>query len=119
MQDADAYPLGSMLSGGLDSSSIACTARKLMVEGKGYSENAESKLHTFSAVFENVSASDESFYIDSVLRKGNFEPHFLIADKISPFGRSGKDHLASGRSDPSRQLVHKLESLQGREIKGR
>lgn len=76
-------PIGSMLSGGLDSSSVACVARELMLNDKTYS-NGKSKLHTFSAIFEKVEKSDESFYINSVLRKGNFEPHYLIADQESP-----------------------------------
>lgn len=79
-----AYPVGSMLSGGLDSSSIACTARELMMKSSAQAEKGESKLHTFSAVFEDVAESDESFYIDAVLKKGNFEPHFLVADHYSP-----------------------------------
>ncbi len=79
-----AYPIGSMLSGGIDSSSVACTARKIMLEGNGHYQYKESKLHTFSAIFENVPESDESFYINSVLRQGNFEPHFLKADQVSP-----------------------------------
>lgn len=78
-----AYSVGSMLSGGLDSSSIACTARKLMVESGG-ENTADDELHTFSAIFEDVPKSDESSYIDSVLNKGNFAPHFLIADQFSP-----------------------------------
>lgn len=77
-----AFPLGSMLSGGLDSSSIACTARKIMLEGG--SENRNSDIHTFSAVFEKVEKSDESFYINAVLKQGNFTPHYLKADQISP-----------------------------------
>ncbi len=79
-----AYPIGSMLSGGLDSSSIACTAHNLMAEASHQSRNGQSKLHTFSAVFEEVTKSDESFYINAVLKSGSYEPHFIKADQVSP-----------------------------------
>jgi asparagine synthase (glutamine-hydrolysing) len=73
-----AFPVGSMLSGGLDSSSIACVARKLLVE-KG-----ESQLYTFSAVFDKVTQCDERCFQNAVLAQGNLEPHRLHADQVSP-----------------------------------
>ena len=78
-----AYPLGSALSGGLDSSSIACTARSLLIEKNCL------PLKVFSAVFpsyrgQGESNIDESYYIDRVLASGGFEPHYVQADKISP-----------------------------------
>jgi asparagine synthase (glutamine-hydrolysing) len=73
-----AHPIGTMLSGGLDSSSVTCVARKLMAE-KG-----EGPLFTFSAVFDTVTESDERSYIEAVLAQGNMEPHFLHADRVSP-----------------------------------
>lgn len=78
------YPIGSMLSGGMDSSSVACTARKLMLEKEANLQSGQTKLHTFSAVFEKTAKSDESFYINAVLRQGDFEPHILKADSVSP-----------------------------------
>lgn len=77
-----AFPVGSALSGGLDSSSIACTARNIMAQdGK--------RLHTFSAVFPNLPeperrVADESRWIDSVLASGGFEPHRVEADQLTP-----------------------------------
>jgi asparagine synthase (glutamine-hydrolysing) len=73
-----AFPVGSMLSGGLDSSSITCMAREL------YSDNENSKIHTFSAIHEQVTECDERFYQDAVLAKGGLEPHRLNTDGISP-----------------------------------
>jgi asparagine synthase (glutamine-hydrolysing) len=70
---------GTMLSGGLDSSSITCTARKIMDD-----EGITAKLPTFSAVFDEVKESDERIYIDTVLNKGGYEPHYSHADQISP-----------------------------------
>lgn len=79
------FTIGTMLSGGLDSSSVACTARKLMIENAVNLQHQNNEIHTFSAVFEKVAKSDESYYINSVLEQGNFKPHFLKGDEVSPF----------------------------------
>lgn len=73
-----AHRVGSMLSGGLDSSSITCTARKIL------SENGTESLPTFSAVFDEVPESDERDYINAVLAQGGTVKHYLHGDKISP-----------------------------------
>ncbi len=74
-----AFPVGSTLSGGLDSSSVACTASRFL---------SDAKLHTFSAVFPNVvkidPRIDEREYMDAVLASGAFEPHFVRADEARP-----------------------------------
>jgi len=73
-----AFPVGSLLSGGLDSSSVACTARALRApEGGG-------PLHTFSAVFDDVPVCDEHCFIDAVLAGGGFEAHYVRGDRLSP-----------------------------------
>ena len=75
-----AYPIGAMLSGGLDSSSIVgVAAKKLGAERKS--------LHTFSAVFDTVQKSDERPFIDAVISKYDpfLLPHVLRADTVSPF----------------------------------
>jgi asparagine synthase (glutamine-hydrolysing) len=74
-----AYPVGSTLSGGLDSSSIACVARDLLAaEGKD-------PLHTYSAVYQNAPDADESQYINAVIDQGKVTPHILHLDTQSPF----------------------------------
>lgn len=70
--------VGSTLSGGLDSSSVASVARNLLVEG------GRGDVHTFSAVFDDVKESDEREYIDAVLNGGGMIPHFVYADRLSP-----------------------------------
>lgn len=70
--------VGSTLSGGLDSSSVASVARNLLVAG------GKGRLHAFSAVFDDVKASDEREYIDAVLEGGGMIPHFIHADRLSP-----------------------------------
>jgi asparagine synthase (glutamine-hydrolysing) len=70
---------GSMLSGGLDSSSIAAMAGHLMAEaGRG-------PLATFSAVFDEVPRSNERTFIEASVRKCGFAPSFLEADRCNPF----------------------------------
>lgn len=77
-----AFPVGAMLSGGLDSSSIACTARLLNKEGAGR------ELHTFSGVFPSLAdiapESDERRYQKAVTSLGGFVAHDVVADAVSP-----------------------------------
>lgn len=78
-----AYPVGSTLSGGLDSSSVACMARTLLTTP------GRPRLHTFSATFPDLPPSDlrsidEREYVEAVLALGGFEPHYVRADRLSP-----------------------------------
>ena len=68
--------IGSMLSGGLDSSSITCLARKLLPK--------KQQLPTFSAIFKQVSECDERQFIDKVLERDGYQPHFLYGDLRTP-----------------------------------
>lgn len=78
-----AFPVGSTLSGGLDSSSVCCLASiALSTQGK--------HLETFSAIFPDAPKCDETHYINEVLSKGDMNPHFIRADKVSPFGEIDK-----------------------------
>ena len=77
-----AFPVGSTLSGGLDSSSIACTARNLL-------STVGKQLHTFSAIFPNLPKSalaqiDERYYMDAVKSMGEIQPHDIRADLLNP-----------------------------------
>ncbi len=65
-------PVGYCLSGGLDSSSIVCTADKLLA-GKGVEQ------HTISSCFENPEY-DEQEYIDEVVRSTSVTPHKVFPD---------------------------------------
>jgi asparagine synthase (glutamine-hydrolysing) len=82
-----AFPIGAALSGGLDSSAIACIARRQRTE----------KLHTFSLIFPGLPAEDrkvidERPQIQAVLDSGGFEPHFIEADRISPMWQADRMH---------------------------
>lgn len=71
-------PVGSTLSGGLDSSSVACVARELL-QGNG-----DGRLHTFSAIFPGLPRADELRLINAVLRDGKVVAHHVRADVIDP-----------------------------------
>ncbi|MFG6099674.1 lasso peptide isopeptide bond-forming cyclase [Leptothoe sp. ISB3NOV94-8A] len=73
-----AFPVGSHLSGGLDSSSVSCVARKILSETTGET------LHTFSNIFDTVKECDERSYIDEVLKQGGYTPHYIHADTFGP-----------------------------------
>jgi len=72
----DVNPVGSTLSGGLDSSAVACTADHL--------NETQEPVHTFSQVFDDVTECDEREYIEAVLDHGNFESHYLAGDRDGP-----------------------------------
>ena len=77
-----AFPVGSMLSGGLDSSSIVCVARNLIAADSG------SRLSTFSAVFPSLAdlqpKTNERPYMEAVIAQGGLEPEFVPADNLCP-----------------------------------
>ena len=73
-----AFPRGSHLSGGLDSSAVTCTARTLL-DGSG-----EGEWHVFSNIFDDVPECDERPYINTVLAQGGYVPHYIHADRSSP-----------------------------------
>jgi asparagine synthase (glutamine-hydrolysing) len=74
-----AFPLGTMLSGGLDSSSIACVAHELA------GNRAGGNLHTFSVVFNQVKNSDERQFIEKIQASRKFKTHFITGDESTPF----------------------------------
>lgn len=94
-----AYPVLTMLSGGMDSSSITCTAAMI---GR---ERAGQTCHTFSAVFEDVPESDERQFISAVLRDyDELRPHYLYADRESPM--NDRVLISSCQESPSFGNAH-------------
>lgn len=78
-----AFKKGFALSGGLDSSSIVCSARKMIPE------NEDHPFHTFSAIFpslpeEALQRIDERQYMESILSLKGFVPNFVRVDDVSP-----------------------------------
>jgi len=92
-----AGPVGADLSGGLDSSAVACVARDDLA-GSG-----RSPLHAFSYRFGRAPESDERAYAAAVLNQGGFTPHWLSGDNRGPlsdldtiYGSVVDDYLVSG-----------------------
>ena len=78
------FPVGTTLSGGLDSSAIACEARRCL----GQRADAPA-LHSFSLVFPSASPKelaliDERSYQDCVIRDGGLHAHRVRGDLLSP-----------------------------------
>lgn len=77
--------IGSLLSGGLDSTSVACVARDMLQSSDGGgSTPLQSTLPTFSLVFDEVPESDEREYIGAVIGAGGFDPTFIRGDIQKP-----------------------------------
>lgn len=72
------HPVGSLLSGGLDSSAITCVAQDLLAQ------EGDRRLTTFSAVFDEVTQCDERPFINAVLARNGLEPHYVHGDQMSP-----------------------------------
>lgn len=73
-----AFPVGSHLSGGLDSSSITCMACQLSTK------TSDHKLETFSYTFESVPQCDETYFIQKVLDQYDLNSHFVKGDTLNP-----------------------------------
>jgi asparagine synthase (glutamine-hydrolysing) len=72
-----AFPIGSTLSGGLDSSSNTCMARHLL------GQDSSSRLHTFSMFYNKIPQCDERQYMNAVVEQGGLTPHFIAVDDYS------------------------------------
>lgn len=90
-----AFPLGFELSGGLDSSSVVCTAKKIL---KNNEHSPDTNIDTFSIVFNDFQDSKELYYINEVVSSGGINPHFLYGDKISPL--EGMDKFLLHLAEP-------------------
>ncbi|MBI1952867.1 MAG: lasso peptide isopeptide bond-forming cyclase [Candidatus Omnitrophica bacterium] len=77
------FPVGCTLSGGLDSSSVVCVARKLLAR-------PSKPLPTFSIVFPKNPECDESRFQQAVIAGDGIRPHFISADGLSPLGELDK-----------------------------
>lgn len=82
-------PVGTSLSGGLDSSAVAVIINRLLNEHDKTAESVGAQQNTFSAVFPN-SINDEERYVDDVLEicKGQVDGH-----KIKPTASEFKEDL--------------------------
>ncbi len=77
-------PVGSCLSGGLDSSTIVCLIARLL---KG--QNIDELQNTFSSCFNNKKY-DEREYIEEVILHTNAKSHYIFPEPDSLFGNLDK-----------------------------
>ncbi|MCL5271630.1 MAG: asparagine synthase-related protein [bacterium] len=79
-------PVAAELSGGLDSSSIACVARRALREGRGR------ELHTITAVFPSLADDhphlDDGRYVSQVTGLDGVIPHEVQVDNLNPLNRA-------------------------------
>jgi asparagine synthase (glutamine-hydrolysing) len=71
-------PWGVCLSGGLDSTSVACVARKLLAENGG------KPLHCVCIYYDTAPEGDEREFFQAVIEQGGITPHYLRADGVKP-----------------------------------
>jgi asparagine synthase (glutamine-hydrolysing) len=79
------FRVGSLLSGGLDTSSIVATARHVGLS------TGDGKLDTFTAIFPGLPAADlrkidERKFVDAMLAQGGVRAHYVRGDLLSPLG---------------------------------
>lgn len=74
-------PIGITLSGGMDSTSIACTAADFLKRNP----TCDTNLTTFSSVFDDHKAADERSYIQLVVDKWGLKHNYLVSDEFWAF----------------------------------
>ena len=91
------FPVGSTLSGGLDSSSITCAASTLLKQQQG------GRLHTFSAIFPSLPPAllariDERSYMEAARQHcPSIFAHEILADRLQPFATLAEDVRSAGQ----------------------
>jgi asparagine synthase (glutamine-hydrolysing) len=77
-------PTGTLLSGGLDSSSIVATANGFLEDARSGTELHGLTQETFSAIYEDQGPWNERRFIDSVVAKTGVHPNFVVptADRL-------------------------------------
>ncbi|WKL58600.1 asparagine synthase-related protein [Asticcacaulis sp. ZE23SCel15] len=70
-------PVAALLSGGLNSTSIACLASQLQ---------PDAPVDSFSVVFDKTPHLSERDYIDAGIAHGHFRPRHVAMDGYAPFG---------------------------------
>ena len=110
-------PIGTCLSGGLDSSSIVSVVNKLILDEGCNTEAIGERQKTFSACFEDK-ACDEKEYIKAVIQKSRAEAHFTFPDGKDLFDSAQKfvcdqGEPVAGTSQWAGWLVMRLAREQG------
>jgi asparagine synthase (glutamine-hydrolysing) len=74
-----AYPVGSTLSGGLDSSSVVCVARDIL------QQKNKSVLQSITVTYDATPQCDERKYSEVVTTQGGIVAHQVSGDHLNPF----------------------------------
>jgi asparagine synthase (glutamine-hydrolysing) len=81
-------PVGTTLSGGLDSSAVACVAAKIHQELHGGSELHGGLMPAYSAIFPSLAQAhpecDERAFINEITNYAKIRPYVVNADEVSP-----------------------------------
>lgn len=98
-------PLGVLLSGGLDSTAVACAAHELMQARAG-----GDILRSYSAVFDQTPECDERPYIAATLQRGGIEAQFVQVEAQSPLAQIDAMLAACGEpfSSPTMYILWQL-----------
>ena len=101
-----ASKVGILVGGGLDSSSVACAAHRLL------EENLETECRLYSAIFQKTPKADERVFLQSVGAKcSSFPLTEILADDcwwLREFGESPDFPLFEPEIAPDRSLVFRL-----------
>lgn len=90
-------PVGIMLSGGLDSSSVACIAVKMAQEGK-----IRNSIEVFTSVYDELIECDERSFAEEIVRKYNLPVHYVKSDNLGLL--KGKLEYSCSYDEPGRGL---------------
>ena len=104
------HGIGVQLSGGLDSSFVACVTRDLLAErGIG-------PVKAFTLLFDETPETDEREYAEVVLDSGGFDPVAVYADDLSPLGNLDEFYelLSDGPATGTQHLVWAMYKAGGR-----
>jgi asparagine synthase (glutamine-hydrolysing) len=95
-----AFPVGSELSGGLDSSFVTCVARDLSGGAGG------DPFPTISLVYDRFPQCDERAYINEVVAQGGIEPQYVSAEERGLLDLLDDiyDYLDDGRASGNHHL---------------
>lgn len=89
-------PIGVMLSGGLDSGSLACLAAEDLAR-----RGEASRLRAFSWVFDELTACDERRWIDPLARRLDLDVTRVASDDAWPLTDREVPVASPGRADPN------------------
>jgi len=92
-----------MMSGGLDSTTVASLAARELRSGSG------ARLKTYSWVFEELSSCDERVYMDMVIEKWGLDASRVVGDRAWPMSSAGSTR--QNLSVPLRGAYRELRDL--------